>query len=217
MDRPGALTKVKICGVNSAAAFDASAEAGADWIGFVFYDRSPRCVTPAEAAALSRRLPGGPRRVGLFVDPDDDEIAHALDLMNLHSLQVYAEPARLATIRAKFGVPVWRPVGIETAADLPEDSGVAACLVIEAKAPAGATRPGGNAAIFDWRVLAGWEPATPWLLAGGLSVDNVAQAVAESGAPAVDVSSGVESAPGTKDAKLIAAFVAAAKKDKVLT
>ena len=203
--------KVKICGVNSAPSFDASAEAGADWVGFVFFAGSPRCVTPVEAAALTRRLPGGPRRVGLFVNPSDDEIAHVLDLMALHALQVYAEPARLATIRAKFDVPVWRPIGVETASDLPEDGGVAACLVIEAKPPAGAVRPGGNAARFDWRVLAGWEPATPWLLAGGLTVTNVARALAESGAAAVDVSSGVESAPGVKDAQLIAEFVRAAK------
>ncbi len=203
--------RVKICGVNSPAAFDAAAEAGADWIGFVFHPRSPRCVTPAQAAMLSARLPGGPLRVGLFVEPSDDQVAEALETLKLHALQVYAPVERLARIRAIYGVPVWRCVAVRSAADLPEDGGIAACLVIEPQAPAGAERPGGLGLRLDWRLLADWQPATSWLLAGGLTPENVGRAIAESGASAVDVSSGVEQAPGVKDPALIAAFVQAAR------
>lgn len=203
--------RIKICGVNSPAAFDAAVEAAADWIGFVFFAGSPRYVTAAQAAGLSSRLPGGPMRVGLFVDPDDHEIASVLDRIHLHALQLYAPPARLGAIRARFDVPVWRALPVASPDDLPEDGGVAAALVVEAPAPAGAGRPGGNGAVLDWTVLAGWQPVTTWLLAGGLSPDNVGRAIAESGATAVDVSSGVESAPGVKDPALIAAFAAAAR------
>ena len=203
--------RVKICGVNSPEAFDAAAEAGADWIGFVFSERSPRYITPASAAFLSGRLRGGPARVGLFVDPTNDEIAEAIDNVKLHALQLYAPVERLARIRAIFGVPVWRAIGVEHAADLPEDGGVAAALVIEPKAPADATRPGGNGVTLSWAMLHDWTPQTTWLLAGGLTPDNVAQALAQSGATAVDVSSGVETSPGVKDAGMIAAFVRAAR------
>jgi phosphoribosylanthranilate isomerase len=203
--------RVKICGINSPAAFDAAAEAGADWIGFVFSQDSPRCVTPATAARLSGRLLGGPARVGLFVNPTDDEIAETLDVVRLHALQIYAPLERLSRIRAIFGVPVWRPVGIAATDDLPEGGGIAAALVIEAKPPAGATRPGGNGVALPWSLLKAWRPPTTWLLAGGLTPDNVAIAIAQSGAQAVDVSSGVESVPGVKDPSLIAAFVNAAR------
>jgi phosphoribosylanthranilate isomerase len=203
--------RVKICGVNSPAAFDAAAQAGADWIGFVFSARSPRCVTPASAARLSSRLLCGPARVGLFVDPTDDEIAETLDAVRLHALQLYAPVDRISRIRAKFGVPVWRAVGVTTPADLPEGGGIAAALVIEPKPPEGATQPGGNGVALHWTMLKGWHPVTTWLLAGGLTPENVAQAILESGAAAVDVSSGVESAPGVKDAARIAAFVRAAR------
>jgi phosphoribosylanthranilate isomerase len=203
--------RVKICGVNSAAAFDAAAEAGADWIGFVFSERSPRCVTPATAARLSSRLLGGPARVGLFVNPTDDDIAETLDAVRLHALQLYAPVDRISRIRAKFGVPVWRAVGVTTPGDLPESGGIAAALVIEPKPPEGATQPGGNGVALHWTMLKGWHPEATWLLAGGLTPENVPQAILESGAAAVDVSSGVESTPGVKDAARIAEFVRAAR------
>jgi len=203
--------RVKICGINSPAAFDAAVESGADWVGFVFHERSPRHVTPARAALLSNRLRGGPPRIGLFVDPADDVLAEALDALKLHALQLYAPAERIARIRAMFGVPVWRSVAVETPADLPEDGGVAAALVIEPKARAGAALPGGNGLALNWKMLSDWNPPTSWLLAGGLTPENVAQAIVQSGAKAVDVSSGVESAPGVKDPKLIAAFVQAAR------
>ncbi len=204
--------RIKICGINSEAAFDACAETGVDWIGFNFFPRSPRYLTPAAAGVLSHRVPGGPARVGLFVDPTDDDISAALDSLTLSALQLYAEPARIGAIRARFGVPVWRAIGVANSDDLPEGAGVASCLVIEPKAPAKADRPGGNAVTMeDWSMLAGWEPGTPWMLAGGLTQGNVGRAILQSGAKAVDVSSGVESAPGTKEPSLITGFVAQAR------
>ena len=203
--------RIKICGVNTAAAFDACTQAGVDWIGFVFFPPSPRYVTPATAGALSHRMPGGPARVGLFVNPTDDEIAAALDSLALSALQLYAEPARIGAVRARFDIPVWRAVGVSGAGDLPEGAGAASCLVVEPKPPPGADRPGGNAVTMDWSMLAGWEPGAPWLLAGGLTQGNVGAAILQSGAGAVDVSSGVESAPGVKEPSLIAGFVAQAR------
>jgi phosphoribosylanthranilate isomerase len=205
------VTRVKICGVNSAAALEAATEAGADYVGFVFFARSPRFLTPARAAALSARVAGGPARVGLFVEPSEAEIAAVLAAMRLDILQIYAPAARVAAIAARFGVPVWRAVGVAGAADLPEAAGAAAALLIEAQAPRGADRPGGLGLRMDWGVLRGWRPGFDWLLAGGLTPANVARAMAETGAPGVDVSSGVETAPGVKSAALVRAFVAAVR------
>ncbi len=201
---------VKICGLADEAAVDTAMEVGADWIGFNFFPPSPRYVAPARAAALAARHGGGPKRVGLFVKPADDEIATVLDTVALDILQLYVPAPRAMEVRARFGLPVWRAVGVAGPDDLP---GVAAedALLIEAKPPPGATRPGGNAVSFDWTILAGWRAPAPWLLAGGLTPDNVAQAIRTSGAAAVDVSSGVESAPGVKDPALIRRFVANAR------
>ncbi len=210
------MVQVKICGVNSEAAFDAAAQSGADWVGFVFFDRSPRNVGAARAAALSSRLAGGPLRVGLFVDPADDAIARVLDAVPLDALQLYAPASRVDEVHTRFGVPVWRSVGVSALADLPADAGEASRLVIEAKPPAGADRPGGNAVAVDWAMLSGYAPAFCWMLAGGLTAANVRQAVVQSGAAAVDVSSGVESAPGLKQPALIRAFVTAAKQAVLL-
>jgi len=198
--------RVKICGLNSEAAFDAAVAAGADWVGFVFFPPSPRFVTPARAAALSARLTGGPPRVGLFVDTTEAAIAEVLASVPLDILQVYGavDPAAL---RARFGRTVWRAVGVSAAADLPRQMGGADALLLDAKPPKDATRPGGNASPFDWTIMRGWAAPGPWLLAGGLSVDNVAEAIRLTRPPAVDVSSGVESAPGVKDPDLIRAFV----------
>jgi len=197
--------------VNSAAAFDAAVGAGADWVGFVFFARSPRRVTPAFAASLSARHSGGPRRVGLFVGATDDEIAAALSAVELDVLQLYDLPDRVNRIAARFGVPVWRSVHVGGMADLPSERGVAAALVIEPRMAEGATRPGGNATTLDWTMLRRWQPDFPWLLAGGLTPGNVATSIGASGASAVDVSSGVEVTPGEKSPALISAFVAAAK------
>jgi phosphoribosylanthranilate isomerase len=205
------MTQVKICGINDAAGFDAAAQAGADWIGFVFFPPSPRYVTPDAAAALSRRLSGGPPRIGLFVEPDIASIEAVLNRVPLQGLQLYGTGPSQAAIRSRFGIQVWRAVGVGAAADLPGDAMGADRLVIEAKPPQGADRPGGNATSFDWSVMQGWEAPAPWILAGGLTPDNVADAVRATGAAAVDVSSGVERSKGVKDPALIRAFIKRAK------
>jgi phosphoribosylanthranilate isomerase len=204
---------VKICGVNDAAAMDAAVAAGADLVGLVFFPPSPRAVTPAQAAALARP---GPGRVGLFVDPTDAEIAAVLAALPLDLIQLHGEetPARCAEIRARFGREVMKALGIAAREDLAALAAYAPAVdrfLLDAKAPPGAPIPGGNAAPFDWSVLAGAAIPRPWLLAGGLTPENVAEAVRVAGAPGVDVSSGVERARGVKDPARIAAFVAAAR------
>jgi phosphoribosylanthranilate isomerase len=205
------MTEVKICGLKDAAAVDAVAEAGAEWMGFVFFPPSPRALSPAAAAPLARRHPNGPRPVGLFVDPTDDEVAATLDAVPLAVLQVYASAGRAAALQARFGVPVWHAVGVATAADLPTAAPGITRLLLDRKPDPADTRPGGNAAAFDWSVLRGWRAPAPWVLAGGLTPDTVAAAIRQTGAPAVDVSSGVERARGVKDLGLIAAFVRAVR------
>nr|WP_025826085.1 phosphoribosylanthranilate isomerase [Acetobacter persici] len=205
---PAAHTGVKICGLTEGAGFDACVEHGADWVGFVFFDRSPRCVTPEQARSLSARHAGGPVRVGLFVHPDDETLARVLDGVSLDVLQIYASFERAADVSSRFGVPVWLSQPVSARADL--HSGCPAGverLLIEPKPPASATRPGGNAQQLDWSLMQGWKPSFPWMLAGGLSPENVGQAVTITGAPAVDVSSGVESAPGIKSPEAIARFI----------
>jgi phosphoribosylanthranilate isomerase len=211
------VTLIKICGVNDAAAMDAAVAAGADAVGFVFFPPSPRALTPAQAAALSARAPrGAPLRAGLFVDPTEAEVAAVLaalplDLIQLHGAET---PARCAAIRARFGVAVMKALGVARREDLDALEAYAPVVdrfLLDAKPPVGAELPGGNAAAFDWTLTAGRAVPRPWLLAGGLTPGNVAEAIRASGAPGVDVSSGVERARGVKDAGLIAAFVAAVR------
>ncbi len=204
-------TRVKICGINSAEALDAAVDAGADYVGFMFFPPSPRAVTPAQAAALSSGRPGGPARVGLFVDPADDDVAAALAEIALDALQIYGPPGRAAALRARFGVATWATVGVGSASDLPSAAPGVDGLLIEAKAPPDAVLPGGNAQLFDWSVLHGWKAPAPWMLAGGLTPGNVADAVRISGASSVDVSSGVERSRGVKDPALIRAFIRSAR------
>ena len=204
------MTRVKICGITTDEGMDAAVAAGADWVGFNFFAASPRHVTPARAAELAAR-PGVPAKVGLFVQPTDAEIAATLAVLPLDILQVYDDAPRAAAIRARFARPVWRAIGVTTAADLPREAEGVDGWVIEAKAPPGATRPGGNALTFDWSILAGWHTKLPWLLAGGLTPDNVAEAIRITATPAVDVASGVERGKGVKDPDLAHAFVRAAR------
>jgi phosphoribosylanthranilate isomerase len=208
--------EVKICGVNTPEALRWAAEAGADFVGFVYFPSSPRAVTPAQSGAISASLEGGPRRVGLFVDPEDALLEAALATTALDVIQLHGEepPARVAEIRARFGAEVMKALGIANEADLAqivEYEPVADRLLLDAKPPPGAVLPGGNAAPFEWRLARLARIKRPWLLAGGLTPANVAEAIAASGAPGVDVSSGVERARGVKDAGLIQAFVAAAR------
>lgn len=201
---------VKICGVTTEAAIEACIEAGVDWVGFVFFERSPRHLSVAQAAGLVRRLPANVRPVGLFVRPVAASIAHVLADLPLAALQIYDAPSRIAAIRAAFSPEVWeaRPLAPDEA---PPDTTPAHRLVIEARAPDGIDRPGGTGTSLDWSGLRHWTAPAPWLLAGGLTPGNVAAAVRASGAAAVDVSSGVESAPGVKDVAAIRAFVNAAR------
>ncbi len=204
--------KIKICGVNSAAAADAAAEAGADWVGLVFAPLSPRSVNPAQAALLARSVRGGPGRVGLFVEPDDDLLLRVLETVELDAVQLYATADRCRAIAAITSTPIWRSMPVASPEELPDDT-EAAALVIEPRADTASSLPGGNGRPMDWRILRDWKAPAPWLLAGGLTPANVQRAIAESGAPAVDVSSGVESERGVKSPALIAAFVRAARID----
>jgi phosphoribosylanthranilate isomerase len=202
--------RVKICGLTAAPGLDAAVAGGADWLGFNFFPPSPRYVAPEAAAALVARA-GATPKVGLFVKPSDAEIEAVLAGVALDILQIYDAAPRAAAIRARFGLPVWLPLGVAARADLPGRIEGVDALLIEAKAPPGATRPGGNAVSFDWTILAGWQAPMPWLLAGGLDAGNVAEAIRASGASAVDVSSGVEREKGVKDPALVADFMRAAR------
>jgi phosphoribosylanthranilate isomerase len=203
------MIAVKICGINSEASYRAAVAAGATWLGFNFYPRSPRWVTPEQVVAMAGD--DWAPRVGLFVEPEDAAIGAVLSACRLDLLQLYASAARSRAVREIFGVPVWRAVGVSALADLPQDDEGLDGFVIEAKAPDGADRPGGNGLRLDWAMLRGWRSPAPWLLAGGLTVENVGAAIAASGAHAVDVASGVETAPGQKSTALIEAFVVAAR------
>jgi phosphoribosylanthranilate isomerase len=198
------VIEAKICGVNSLAAVEAAAGGGAGLIGLNFYPPSPRAVTPEEAAQLAGQAPPGITRVGLFVDPDDDQLAATLAKVPLDLLQLHGgeSPRRVAEIRARFARPVMKVIKLAKEEDL---------AAVPAYANAKNVLPGGNALAFDWQLLAGKRWPKPWLLAGGLTADNLAEAVRTSGAPGVDVSSGVEDAPGRKSPAKIAAFLAAAK------
>lgn len=202
--------RVKICGLTTEAAVEACAEAGCDWAGFVFFERSPRHLTAAHAQALIARLPASVVPVGLFVRPIAASIAHVLADVPLRALQVYDEPARVAAIRAAFGLETWHALPLAPGDALPASS-EADRLVVEGRSPPGADRPGGTGTRLDWRRLRGWRAPVPWMLAGGLDAANVGAAIAATGAEAVDVSSGVEHAPGLKDPGAIRAFVRAAR------
>lgn len=210
------MAQVKICGLTRPEHVSAAVEAGAAFVGFVFFPKSPRHLDIATAAALAAEVPPGIARVGLLVEPDDTLLDAVLaqvplDLLQLHGAET---PARVTEIRARTGLPVMKAVGVADATDLDAlwDYGlVADMLLVDAKPPKDAALPGGNGLSFDWRLLVGRKWLVPWMLAGGLTPDNVAEAVRLTGARIVDVSSGVESAPGQKDAGLIGAFVAAAR------
>ncbi|MBV9079180.1 MAG: phosphoribosylanthranilate isomerase [Methylobacteriaceae bacterium] len=207
---------VKICGVTDPAALAAALTAGADMVGFVSFPPSPRHLALDEAAALAAAARGRARRVLLLVDPSDAELdaavaAIAPDLLQLHG---HETPERLAAVRRRTGLPVAKAVGIAGPDDLAAVAAfraVADRILLDAKAPAGATRPGGNGAAFDWTLLRGAELGPGAMLSGGLDPGNVAAAIAATGLRAVDVSSGVESRPGVKDPAKIAAFVAASR------
>jgi phosphoribosylanthranilate isomerase len=206
---------IKLCGISTAAALDAAIGARADHIGLNFFPPSPRFVTSARAAELGRQGAGRIGLVGLFVDAGDAEIGEAIAAARLDAVQLHGAetPERSAQVRARFGRPVWKAISVATAEDVAKASaysGAADLILFDARTPKGAL-PGGMGLAFDWGLIAKWKGPLPWGLAGGLTPDNVAQAVRLTGAPLLDTSSGVESAPGVKDMDRIAAFCKAAR------
>lgn len=207
---------VKICGLSTVPTLHAALDSGADMVGFVFFPKSPRNVSLETAQILGRETGGRALKVALAVDADDAALAAivealAPDLIQLHGKE---SPARCADIRARFDVPVMKAIGVGDAADLaaiPAYAETCDRLLIDAKPPKDSALPGGNGLAFDWRLVKGLDPGRPWMLSGGLDPSNVADAIALTGADGVDVSSGVESAPGVKDPARIAAFIRAAK------
>ncbi|MDO8839241.1 MAG: phosphoribosylanthranilate isomerase [Parvibaculum sp.] len=210
--------RVKICGLSTPETIEASVAAGADYLGFIFYPKSPRNISLAQARALAAGVPSSVLKVSLTVDADDrtlDGVVEALqpDILQLHGAET---PDRLVELKSRYGITLMKVIGVAEPGD-PElceiyrDS--ADLLLFDAKPPksmAGAL-PGGNGLVFDWSLIAGHRPDMPWMLSGGLTAENVAEAIRITGAEAVDVSSGVESAPGKKDPAAIAAFIRAAK------
>lgn len=210
-----ALVRVKICGVRDRATIDAAVLAGADYIGFVFFPRSPRHVGWDEATALAAATPPGVCKVALVVDPDAAAIDRLsglpIDMVQLHGGE---SPARVAEVRSRIGLPVMKAIGVagpEDLAALRAYEAVCDQILCDAKPPVDADLPGGRGEAFDWTLIAGRQWRKPWMLAGGLTPATVGAAVRGSGALQVDVSSGVESAPGVKDPDLINAFCAAAR------
>lgn len=207
---------VKICGLKTPETLEAAIEAGADWVGFVFFPKSPRHVTLDLAAELGRIVQGRAKKVALSVDADDadlDAIEKALE-PDMHQLHGQESPERVNAIRARFGHPVMKAIGIAEAADLDAArafSAAADWLLLDAKPPKNAILPGGNGLPFDWHLLAGLDLQKPFMVSGGLDPANVGKAIAMSRPAGVDISSGVETAPGVKDPAKIRAFVAAAR------
>jgi len=208
----------KICGLKTPEAVGAAVAGGASLVGFVFYSRSPRCVDPAMVKQLEAGVPPAVRKVGLLVDESDARIAKILGNCDLDLLQLHGHetPERVAEIRARFGKPVIKAIPISESADLDRAAAyesVVDYLMFDAKPPKAMANalPGGNALSFDWTLLASRRFQRPWLLAGGLTADNLVDAVRISGAPMVDVSSGVEDRPGEKNVSKIKAFLDAAR------
>lgn len=209
-------TRVKICGLRERVHVEAAAEAGAAYVGFVFFAKSPRHLHLSDAATLAHHVPAGVAKVALTVNATDAELdaitgAVPLDMLQLHGAE---SPERVTEVRGRYGLPVMKAVGVAERADLKAldlYQQVADQILVDAKPPKGAALPGGNGLAFDWTLLPGLVWRRPWMLAGGLTPDNVALAVRSTNARQVDVSSGVETAPGVKDEGLIRAFVAAAR------
>ncbi|HCB76618.1 MAG TPA: phosphoribosylanthranilate isomerase [Sphingomonas bacterium] len=207
------MTTAKICGLSTPETLDAAIAGGASHVGFVFFPPSPRNLTFDAAAGLAARVPDRVARVGVFVDPADDLLERAiaagrLDVLQLHKIA----PERIAAIRARHCQPVWAAVAVKARADLDAArpmAGLVDRILYDAKTPEGASLPGGMGLRFDWGLLDGFRHPAPWALSGGLDAGNVVEAIRRTGAPIVDVSSGVESAPGVKDAAKIAAFLKA--------
>jgi phosphoribosylanthranilate isomerase len=207
---------VKICGLATPDALDVALDAGADMVGFVFFPPSPRNLSFKTAAALESRVRGRAKKVALSVDADDTLLSYVVDALGPDILQLHGteSPLRVAAIKAKFKLPVMKAIPVETKGDLAAIARYAAVadhLLFDARAPREATRPGGLGKSFDWRLLENLAPGVPFMLSGGLDAGNVGEALGITRAPGVDVSSGVERAPGEKDPDKIRAFIRAAR------
>ncbi|TPE50221.1 phosphoribosylanthranilate isomerase [Amaricoccus solimangrovi] len=207
--------RVKICGLRSRAEVRAAVTAGASYGGLVFFPRSPRHLPLGDARWIVQAMPDGFTRVALTVNASNENLDRIVETIPLDMLQLHGAetPERVAEIRARYGLPVMKAIGVAEEQDLavlPDYARVADQILIDARAPKDAALPGGNGVSFDWRLLSGRRWSVPWMLAGGLTPSNVAEAILTTGASQVDVSSGVEIAPGYKDPRLIAAFTAAA-------
>lgn len=209
-------TLTKICGLTTAEALDAALQERADFVGFVFFPPSPRNISLDLARELGAQTRGRARKVALTVDADDALHAAIVQALSPDQLQLHGRetPERVADLKARFGVPVMKALPVETEADLDAVRAYAAVadwLLFDARAPKDATRPGGLGKPFDWTLLKALDPGLPFMLSGGLDLSNVAEALAITRAPAVDVSSGVEKAPGIKDPEKIRAFIRAVR------
>lgn len=207
---------IKICGISTPDALDAAIDARADYCGFVFFPASPRHVDRYAAASLAGRAGGSIGRVGLFVDADDGILGENVAAGRLDAIQFHGEetPERVAQVKARFGLPVWKALPIATEADVTRADayrGAADLILFDAKTPKDAALPGGMGLRFDWSLLKNYRGSAAWGLAGGLTPENVGQAITQTEPPLVDTSSGVESAPGVKDVDKIAAFCKAAR------
>jgi len=211
-----ATTKVKICGLKREAALEAALAGGADYVGLVFFPPSPRYLTPEAAKPLAAKARGRARVVALMVEPDDALIDTIVATVDPDLLQLHGEesPERVAEVRRRWAKPVMKAVKVETAQDAEAAlryRGVADLILFDARPPKGSPLPGGNGAPFDWRALTGVKDEVAYILSGGLTPDNVAEAIRVTGAGTVDVSSGVEVRPGEKHPELIRRFLRAAK------
>ena len=207
---------VKICGLSTRETLDVALGSGADMVGFVFFPPSPRHISLETARELGKQAKGRALKVALTVDADDATLDNIVETLRPDILQLHGKEttARLRDIKAKFALPVMKVIAVETSADLgalPGYASVADRILFDARAPKGATRPGGLGAVFDWHLLENLDLKLPFMVSGGLSADNVAEAVRVTRAGGVDVSSGVESAPGVKDPDRIRAFIRAAR------
>ena len=207
---------MKICGVSTPSALEAAMTAQADYVGLVFFPPSPRNVSTADAAQLAAMSNGSIRRVGLFVDAADDLITDGVNAARLDVIQLHGDetPDRVAQIKHRFGLPVWKAIPVATAEDVNGAGSyeeIADMLLFDAKTPKGARLPGGMGLKFNWSLLSAWKGRPGWGLAGGLDADNVAEAITIAGPALVDTSSGVETSPGQKDPNLIATFCNAAR------
>jgi phosphoribosylanthranilate isomerase len=212
---------VKICGLSTRETLDVALGAGADMVGFVFFPPSPRHLSLETARELGRQAKGRAAKVALTVDADDATLSNIVETLQPDLLQLHGKEttARVRDIKAKFGLPVMKVIAVETSADLavlPGFAGVADRILFDARAPKGATRPGGLGAVFDWHVLEKVDLKLPFMVSGGLNPDNVAEAIRVTRAGGVDVSSGVERSPGIKDPEMIRAFIRAARASEEL-